>query len=79
MIASLSLLSMFALIFVGEMAAKADDNEVAYKFTSLIGLPEKSLNGVKGNGLTIGSRMADLSVSNLSSHEALAGSENSPL
>ena len=70
---------MFALILVRLIALKADDNSVAYRFTSLIGFPVKSLNGVKGNGRSTGFNMAVQSVSNSCNQETFSIAENSPL
>ena len=79
MMASVNLSSILALMVTLEIASSAVAIAVAYIFTSLIGLPVKSLNGVNGRGRSTGLRMAPLSVLNLVNHDALAGSENSPL
>ena len=77
--AVLKRLSIFALILVRLIALNADDNSVAYRFTSLIGFPVKSLNGVKGSGRSMGLSIAVLSVSKSCNHESFSIAENSPL
>ena len=80
-IAVLKRLSIFALNLVSPtaMEVNAFDIVVEYICISLSFKSLKSLNGVNGNGLSIGLRIAVRSVSNSSSHDEFTGSENSPL